>query len=195
MTDKMKSKTILLAIAMLFTFQLIHTLAVQGASEQPGMKFRVIAHSDESIDQITKHIVVSALQATDLTTVTPEHLEHLTHLVSTILDNIGATHSFELSLGYHYFPDQSAYHYSLLVRLGDARGENWWCFVNPGVCTRPLDTVVHMNEHQTITAEATREELQTGLGRIWSNLFGTQEVNASEVANGYFDWHLFDDER
>lgn len=62
------------------------------------------------------------------------------------IDNIFITNSYDLSYdinyGYNYFPVKKykgqtyneGYYESLVISIGDANGDNWWCVLFPNFC-------------------------------------------------------------
>ena len=58
------------------------------------------------------------------------------------MDTEKAFYKFDISLGKNYFPSKEVYkvvypegyYESLVVSLGEAKGDNWWCVLFPPLC-------------------------------------------------------------
>ena len=131
---------------------------------------------------------------------------------------------FEVSYGAHLFPEKhyngevfpAGYYESLVIRIGEGRGNNWWCFINPGMCLGPNTSEINeenrsanwnfQNQLLENTQEAIRnQEFTSYLSGVVESLFGSdtemvevqfdaQFANQAEN-NDEFDWFLFEDER
>jgi len=204
MTDKIKLGLVFGAIIVVFIAQIIAGAPVEAEANTSvaadNLRLRVIANSDDSFDQVVKRVVVFAIEAfmneheSGYTMAfLADNLGMIHEAVVDVLSEIGVPMDIELSFGYHYFPMSSGYYASLVVRLGEAAGENWWCFINPGVCIVPTSEYMSVN---TVQVEA-RTEMQESLGvralNFIGGLFGGG--GREEVAAGEIDWFLFDDER
>lgn len=201
MTDKMKLGLVFSTIIVVFIAQAIIGGSVEAEAKSvttEDLRLRVIAESDDPVDQVVKRVAVFAIeqfmnQHGHTAEILTENLAAINDAVTEVLDEIGVFVDVEVSFGYHYFPMTSGYYASLVVRLGDAAGENWWCFINPGICVVPT-----ANNETTNTAQVeTREEIQASLSSralsFVGRLFGGGEERP--VVEGEIDWSLFADER
>jgi len=204
MTDKMKLGLVFGLIVIVFIIQIITGTPTEvEASPYIGgenLRLRVIAHSDDEMDQLVKRLAVFA--ATDFMNghefghtaeFLTNHLEGIQEAIVDVLTEINVSTTVEVSIGHHYFPASENYYASLVVRLGEANGENWWCFINPGVCVVPTDEYVSSNAAQVEVREELQENMATRTLSFIGGLFGSGERR--EVAEGEIDWFLFDDER
>jgi len=204
MTDKMKVGLIFGSIVVIFIIQLITgaptEVAARSYLEPDHLRLRVIAHSDEEIDQLIKRLTVFAVtdfmnehESGHTVEFLTRHLEAVHESIVKILTEIGTSPEVEISIGHHYFPASNDYYASLVVRLGEARGENWWCFINPGVCVVPTDDYVSSNVAQVEVRTELQESMATRALNFIGGLFGGGERR--ELEDGEIDWFLFDDER
>jgi len=204
MTDKIKLVLVFGAIILVFFIQVFTGTSVEADAniivENEDLRLRVIANSDDSFDQVVKRVAVFALdefmnQHEDGYTLEflTDNLEKIHETVENVLAEIGVEMDVEVSFGHHYFQAYSGYYASLVVRLGEGNGENWWCFINPGVCALPTDEYVSVNAAQIEVQTEIRENLGTRAINLIGDLLGTGQNN--EVAVGEIDWFLFDDER
>ena len=200
MTDKVKLGLVLGGILVVFVIQLIIGTPVEvEAKSVPAddLRLRVIAHSDDPADQVVKRIAVFTVEnfmnqnghtAEFLAT----NLAVIRHEVTMVLAELGLDTAVEVSFGHHYFPASADYYASLVVRLGDATGQNWWCFINPGICVVPTADSLISNQTQV----ATQQQIQASLGERALNFVGQLFGNGqSDDANNHVNWFLFADER
>ena len=121
---------------------------------EESLRFRVIANSNEVEDQKVKMKVKDNLQKIlpniiDNTSNILEAEENINDNIYLIKDNIRKTldsekafYTFDISLGKNYFPEKYFYgikypegeYESLVVTLGEAKGDNWWCVLFPPLC-------------------------------------------------------------
>lgn len=203
MTDRMKVGLVFGLITIVFMIQIITRTTTEveaNPTEAENLRLRVIAHSDDEKDQLIKRLAVFAV--TDFmnrhelgytTEFLANHLEDIHEIVVELLTEINVATEVEVSIGHHYFPTSETHHASLIIRLGEARGENWWCFINPGVCIVPTDDNTSVNTAQVEVRTEIQESISTRTLNFIGGLFGGSE--RSEVAEGEIDWFLFDDER
>ena len=118
------------------------------------IRFRVIANSNSSIDQNIKHAVVnnltskinfSALTANDIVSTRKNIKESLPQFQTVIEDTLkeeNANPKYSINFGQNYFPQKEyndiyykeGYYESLVITLGDGKGENFWCVLFPPLC-------------------------------------------------------------
>ena len=201
MTDKMKLGLVFTVIMVAIIAQAIIGGPVEAeASFVPAedLRLRVIASSDDPVDQVVKRVAVFAVEQFmnengHTAGFLSENLAAIDGAVTDVLAEIGVEIDVEVSFGQHYFPTTADYYASLVVRLGDASGENWWCFINPGICVVPTADTVTANTAQV----EVRQDVQVSFGSralsFVGRLFGGGEV--VERAAGEIDWSLFADER
>ena len=66
--------------------------------------------------------------------------------IETNIDNIFKKNNYnipyEINFGYNYFPEkrykgnsyEEGYYESLVIYIGEAKGDNWWCVLFPNLC-------------------------------------------------------------
>lgn len=203
MTDKMKLATIFSTIVIIFLVQIFAGTADAEANNDvatEGLRLRVIANSDDEIDQMVKRMAVFAItdflnqsESGHTMEFLANNLDNIRLRVVKMLDEIGAPTDVEVSFGPHYFPASGNHYPSLVIRLGAAAGENWWCFINPGICIVPNEEYTSINSAQV----EVRKEIQENLGTRTINFIGNlfERTERGELAEGEIDWFLFDDEK
>lgn len=122
------------------------------------IRFRVIASSNTENDQYIKRQVVKDLNTeiknlsfknnTLETTRTniKESIPKVKTIVNNTLNRINANNKFFVKYGMNYFPQkeyqgivyEAGEYESLVITLGDGKGENFWCVLFPPLCL--LDT-------------------------------------------------------
>ena len=71
-----------------------------------------------------------------------EHREKLYNIVSNKLKELQYDKDFELTYGLNYFPKKEykgitydeGYYESLVIKLGEGNGDNFWCVLFPPLC-------------------------------------------------------------
>ena len=118
------------------------------------IRVRVVPNSDNVIDQNMKDIVknyVSNYMMIKLDGVNDvdnarmiinDSLDELNENIKKIFLDNGYDMSFKVSFGENYFPDKvykgviynEGDYESLVVYIGEAKGDNWWCVLFPPLC-------------------------------------------------------------
>lgn len=122
------------------------------------IRFRVIASSNTENDQYIKRQVVKDLNTeiknlsfkNNTLETTRTNIKESIHKVKTIVNNtlnrLNANNKFFVKYGMNYFPQkeyqgivyEAGEYESLVITLGDGKGENFWCVLFPPLCL--LDT-------------------------------------------------------
>lgn len=98
------------------------------------------------------------------------HLPELTDVANCMLASEGADYRAVAALETCYFPDRTygactfpaGYYEALRIRLGEARGHNWWCVLYPRLCfTDCLHAVVEEEQLEQLEEVLTVEEYDT----------------------------------
>jgi len=201
MTDKKKLGLLFGGVVATVLIQMlfggsVEALEGQHLTSDQELRLRVIAHSDDSFDQVIKRVAAFAVEeilnehnGTDMEGFVQENLVEIRGNIERVFAEIDVEMEVEVSFGYHYFPASSGYYQSLVVRIGDGAGENWWCFINPGICAAPSDQVAVTEVVQYRFGDHTRQFVD-GLFSRSSN-----EVISASSDFDVIDWFLFDDER
>lgn len=205
MTDKMKLGLVFGGMVVAFVIQMIlgspADANISEVNDGEGLRLRVIAHSDDAFDQVVKRVVVFAIEdflnqhEAGLTAdFIITNLDGIRNSIDTVMAEIDVEMDVQISLEHHYFVDSLGYYTSLVVKLGEGLGENWWCFINPGVCTVPNDEDISSNEAQVEVLDDLQESFGMRASSFIGGLFGGGS-NRQEVAEGEINWFLFDDEK
>ena len=137
-------------IPILFVFFLIYGYANKEEILIPtdAIRYRVIANSNDEIDQEVKMKVKEAIEqevnklmleaknSEEAKKLINENMEHIQQIVNQY------TTDNKISFGVNYFPEKeyhgvtypSGEYESLVITLGNGVGNNWWCVMFPPLC-------------------------------------------------------------
>ncbi|SCX64869.1 stage II sporulation protein R [Lysinibacillus fusiformis] len=115
--------------------------------QENDFRIRVIANSNTAQDQYEKEQLVEELKPYFMQVVTAgvagnEQTQTLKQQIETELSENYPQIDTQVVVGYNLFPPkrqgavlypQNVYH-SIVVKIGDARGDNWWCSIFPSIC-------------------------------------------------------------
>ena len=118
------------------------------------IRFRVIASSNTDMDQDIKMLVKNDVEKDIFNDLSKSSSinetrniinNNLTKYNKTVLDTLNKNNinqSFNINYGMNYFPEKeyrgikykSGNYESLVVTLGEGKGNNWWCVLFPPLC-------------------------------------------------------------
>ena len=118
------------------------------------IRVRIIPNSNSNYDQRIKNKVKEKLRLTmyDLLKNTKNseeakkliinNLDSVDNEVKTVLEKENYNKKYDVKFGYNYFPEKKykgikyneGYYESLLITLGEGKGDNWWCVLFPPLC-------------------------------------------------------------
>lgn len=118
------------------------------------IRLRVIPNSNNSKDINMKEQVKDYLE-TDIYTLLKDTnnidearsiIDNNLDIIENNIDNIFKENKYQtpyqVNFGYNYFPEKTykgityeeGYYESLVIYIGDAKGDNWWCVLFPNYC-------------------------------------------------------------
>ncbi len=118
------------------------------------IRFRVIANSNSDYDQINKKIIAKTL-STDIVEILKDtksisearetlqnNLNNFEEKASQVAESNNYKKEINVDYGSHYFPEKEykgvtykeGEYESLVVTLGNGKGENFWCVLFPPLC-------------------------------------------------------------
>jgi stage II sporulation protein R len=148
-------QTIILLIAILGIYLILGELADKKILiPNEAIRIRVVPNSNDKYDQDVKKMVSTELQTSMFSLLsTAKNVNEARKLINSNLNlvkqNIDSLlktqkydRSYTLNFGYNYFPEkefkgikyEAGYYESLLVTLGEGKGDNWWCVLFPPLC-------------------------------------------------------------
>ena len=121
---------------------------------EESLRFRILPNSNNIEDQETKmkvknnlekilpNIIGNSSNIVDIKSNISNNIDILKDNIRRTLDKEKAFYKFDISLGKNYFPEKEVYNIkypegeyeSLVISLGDAKGDNWWCVLFPPLC-------------------------------------------------------------
>lgn len=153
----MKKIIIALAIVVAFYFMIgsVSSLVIP----DDAIRIRVIANSNSEYDQEIKNEVKEKIQykmydllkdtkgTEEARTVINNNLGNIKQDVDITLQKLNYSLSYDVNYGLNYFPSKNykgiaydeGYYESLVVTLGEGKGDNWWCVLFPPLCLIEAD--------------------------------------------------------
>lgn len=148
-------KTIILII-FIIAFYVISPKIVEGAIKIPedSIRIRIVPNSNSKEDQKIKRKVKKGIQNTmynllketkdsdNAEKIIKSNLSKIDNEVNEILKRQNYNLDYNIKYGYNYFPEKNykgikyeeGYYKSLLITLGEGKGDNWWCVLFPPLC-------------------------------------------------------------
>ena len=149
----MKKIIILLAI---ITISLIYkeikadTIIIPDTS----IRLRVIPNSNSVLDQNMKNKVKTYLEENtyellrdeknieNARNLIKENIPYLDENIKEIFNENNYNMNYNINYGYNYFPEKEyrgikykeGYYESIVISIGEAKGDNWWCVLFPNLC-------------------------------------------------------------
>lgn len=155
----MKKIIILIISILILGYMLNKSDSTEVMIPDEAIRFRVVANSNTIYDQNVKIQVRNEVQnkvlelLKDTSTIENtrkillEHKEELSKIVNDKLKDIGYNKKYTINYGYNYFPKKKykgitykdGNYESLVITLGEGKGENFWCVLFPPLCLIEAD--------------------------------------------------------
>lgn len=123
------------------------------------IRLRVIPNSNSSLDQSMKNKVKKYLEKNTYATLSNvtdieeartkinDSLSNLDININKIFKDNKYNMEYTVDFGYNYFPEkkyrglkyEEGYYESLVITIGDGKGDNWWCALFPNLCLVDLE--------------------------------------------------------
>ncbi len=123
------------------------------------IRFHVVANSNSTEDQIIKYKVRDSIMnyispflkkahtKEDAIKIINNHLDELNIISKSLIKDEGIDYSINISVRESYFPTKDyetftlpeGYYDALIIELGKAQGQNWWCIMFPSICIPQAD--------------------------------------------------------
>lgn len=123
------------------------------------IRLRVIPNSNSSLDQSMKNKVKKYLEKNTYATLSNvtdieeartkinDSLSNLDININKIFKDNKYNMEYTVDFGYNYFPEkkyrglkyEEGYYESLVITIGEGRGDNWWCVLFPNLCLVDLE--------------------------------------------------------
>ena len=141
-------KKILYILSIIFILLLYINITNTKTLNDDTLRFRIIANSNTYEDQQLKRVIKKDLELNLFPLL--ENSNSVIETKQTIEDNLPTIETllskynveYNISLGENYFPKKEydnyiydeGYYESLVIELGEANGNNWWCVMYPPLC-------------------------------------------------------------
>ena len=123
------------------------------------IRLRVIPNSNSSIDQSMKNKVKEYLENNTYQILKEEdnieearklikdNIPELEENITKIFNDNNYNMNYKVNYGYNYFPNKEyrgikyneGYYESIVISIGEAQGDNWWCVLFPNLCLIDLE--------------------------------------------------------
>ena len=163
----MKKYIILLLSVLSFGYILLNKNVEETIIPDEAIRFRVIANSNTIYDQNIKIQVRNAVQnkvfellngvnnIEETRKIIKENIDNINELVKETLKKSNYDKDFNVNYGYNYFPKKEykgitykeGKYESLVIKLGSAQGDNFWCVLFPPLC------LIEVDEEETTDTE------------------------------------------
>lgn len=150
----MKKILIIICIILIFTLVSQNVNADSVMIPDEAIRFRVLANSNSVYDQEVKMNVAMSVQdeiydilkneqnMDSARTTLQENIPRIETVVERIFREKNYMNTFKVEYGYNYFPEKEykgvkyseGEYESLLITLGEGKGDNWWCVLFPPLC-------------------------------------------------------------
>ena len=145
-------KIILIVLAFLSLMMILNNKEETVKIPDSAIRFRVLANSNSPRDQKIKQDISEKLQRELYSLLkSTKSINEARSLITNNLDDFENVlkeetktleYSYEIDYGLHEFPSKTykgvtydeGFYESLLVTLGEGKGDNWWCVLFPPLC-------------------------------------------------------------
>lgn len=123
------------------------------------IRLRVIPNSNSALDQNMKLKVKEYLENNtyqllkdennidEARNLIKENIPNLEENITEIFEESNYNMDYNINYGYNYFPDKEyrgikykeGYYESIVISIGKAEGDNWWCVLFPNLCLVDLE--------------------------------------------------------
>lgn len=141
-------KKVVIVLFFLVMIFMIKTNTEEYIIPNDAIRFRIIANSNNfedqamkveiknNIENILSKEIVSVKSKDEAKTVLKENIP----VINKMIDNYNI--DYNINYGNNYFPEKKykgvtyneGYYESLVVTLGNGKGDNWWCLMFPPLC-------------------------------------------------------------
>jgi stage II sporulation protein R len=149
-------KKTLITLTIILTIYIIIGVKAEELIEIPddSIRIRVIGNSNSEYDQEKKqelrkdvqlymqNLLKNAKTTEEARKIINNNLENININVDNYLHNLNYNTSYKINFGLNYFPEKEykgikykeGLYESLLITLGEGKGNNWWCVLFPPIC-------------------------------------------------------------
>jgi len=150
----MKKICITILTLAIIILSVIGSIGSLSSPNQSYLRIHIRANSNSEVDQEVKYLVKEEI----VKSITPlvaemkskaiaeeklrQNLEFISSVATKVLNKNGFNYKAKAKLNNELFPTrvygsvtlESGYYDALIVELGEAKGDNWWCVIYPPLC-------------------------------------------------------------
>lgn len=151
--------SIVLGIVTSILFSVFSFAQTSTQIRQNVLRLHVIANSDSAVDQNLKIAVRDAVLSEGekifdgsvtvenaVEKITP-HIDELTEIARGVISEYGLSYDVDVSIDNEYFETRTyenvtlpaGKYLSLIIKIGEGEGKNWWCVMFPPMCISAAD--------------------------------------------------------
>ena len=147
-------KKIVLLVLLSFAIVFLLIIQPQIKTESACLRIHIRANSNHDVDQSVKYQVkeevvtyltpyIAECQTTEeAKDILSQQLDNIGEITKNILIDNGFTYGVNVKINNEFFPTrsyegkvvESGYYDALIIELGAAEGDNWWCVIYPPLC-------------------------------------------------------------
>lgn len=148
-------KKYIILFLIMFLFYIFSSMSLEKIKvPDDALRIRVIPNSDSSYDQEVKIKVKEDLSfflyenlkdvktSEEAKKIIGKNMDKIDKIVNKTLLKEEFKSGYNINYGYNYFPEKNykgiiydeGYYESLVVKIGEGKGENWWCVLYPPLC-------------------------------------------------------------
>lgn len=190
-SKKVKYSLILIILLSLYIFisAISYVSAVSNSLENNIFRLHVIANSDSDEDQNLKYIVRDKLieymnsissnaeNKEEAIKIAKEHTDDFYKIAKQTIEENGYNYDVSVEIGNYAFPTKTygdisipaGSYDALRVKIGEAKGQNWWCVMFPPLC--------FVNVSSGIVPDESKEMLESELSDEEYSIISNSESN------------------
>ncbi len=148
-------KNILIIMSIIIFYFIFSDIVIsKNIIPEDAIRIRVIPNSNEENDIKIKEKVVNMLkkdmynllygveEEEKAKEIINNNIDSISKKISHIFDKNNYQNNFSVNFGLNYFPKKEykgikyneGYYESLVVKIGEGKGDNWWCVLFPTLC-------------------------------------------------------------
>jgi stage II sporulation protein R len=141
----------------------LHIIANSDSDEDQKLKLKV---RDEIISYI-KTLTNNSQTKSEIIKITSNNLDKLTDIAKQVILENGYNYDVTVELGNFYFPTKyygnismpAGNYDAIRIKIGEAKGQNWWCSLFPALCFTDVSTgIIDKSADDNLKASLNSEE-------------------------------------
>lgn len=149
-------KKIFLIVAIIVIYMIFKSEEVTFIPSE-SIRFRIIPHSNNVEDVFIKEKVLENIKSeitgyetssiSEARTILSSNIKNIELKIRETLEKYDYDKDYDIKFGFNYFPEKryegqtydEGYYESLVIELGDAKGDNFWCVLFPPLCLMEVE--------------------------------------------------------